>query len=193
MLRFQIPSRLSQLVLTILLASFTCSAVAVAQEEPMFAPTEEHELLKDDVGTWDADMKVWPMPGSEPLTSKCTETNELLPGGMWAISRFEGNVGGMPFTGCGTFGYDPTEKKYVGTWVDSMTPYLTTMKGDYEPETKTITLIAEGRDPMTGQVQKSKHIGRRIDDNTRMFEIYMPGENGEDWKMLEISYKRRAE
>ena len=56
------------------------------------------------------------------MESKGIEKNELLKGGLWLISRFEGEVVGTPFTGIGTFGYDPAEKKYVGTWVDTMTP-----------------------------------------------------------------------
>ena len=87
------------------------------------APTIE-DALKNDVGTWDATLKIWPQPNAKPLESKAVEKNELLPGGQWLVSRFEGNFGGMKFVGVGTWGYDPVEKKYVGTWIDNMTPHL---------------------------------------------------------------------
>jgi hypothetical protein len=166
---------------------------ALAQEQEwMVKPTKEHELLKRDVGTWDATVKIWPMEGAQAMESKGTETNELLTGGLWLVTRFEGEAGGMPFTGVGTTGYDPVEKKYVGTWVDSMTPHLMISKFNYDADAKTWTGTAEGRDAVTGQPYTAKMIGRYVDDDNRVFEMHMPGEGGKYWKMLEITYKRRA-
>ena len=36
------------------------------------------ELLKKDVGVWDAAITTWHEPGAEPMVSKAIETNELL-------------------------------------------------------------------------------------------------------------------
>ena len=155
--------------------------------------TPEHDLLKRDVGTWDAVVKIYP-PGAEPMESKATEKNELMDGGLWLIGHFEGEIAGMPFKGIGTTGYDPIEKKYVGTWVDTMTPHLTVMKADYDPDTKTMTASAQGRDPESGEIISYKHITKYVDDDTRTFEIHMPGKDGgEEWKMMDIQYKRRSE
>ena len=172
----------------------TCAALHTAraqQEEQPQLPqaTDEHKLFHQDVGTWDATMKIFPGEGAEPLVSKGTEKNELLPGGMWLVSRFDGNFIGMPFKGIGTFGYDPVEKKYIGTWIDSMSPHLTIMKGEYDPETKTMNATGEGRDFETGEVTTSRHITRYIDENTRTFEIHA-NKGGEERKVLEIHYKR---
>jgi hypothetical protein len=183
-----------------LLALVSCAALgsiaptALAQEpEWLIKPTEEHKLLQKDVGTWDATVKIFVKEGAEPIESKGTEKNELLPGGLWLVSRFEGEAAGMPFTGVGTTGYDPIEKKYVGTWVDSMTPHLMITKGDYDADTKTFTATAESRDPESKEIYHAKLIARYNDDGTRTFELHMPGENGKHWKMMEIHYKRRAE
>ena len=154
-------------------------------------PTQEHEIFKHDVGTWDATMKLFHAPGEEPTVSKATETGELV-GGMWLVTRFEGQMMGMPFTGIGQWGYDPAEKKYVGTWIDNMTPYMQTIRGDFDPATKTMTAVSESRDPMSGEKIAYRQTTRRVDDDTRLFEMSMPGENGEYQKMLEIEYKRRA-
>ena len=155
-------------------------------------PTPEHKILQKDVGTWDAIVKVWPQPGAEPMESRGTETNELL-GGMWIVSKFEGKMDDMPFSGTGVFGYDPAEKKYVGTWVDSMSPSLSIVKGDYDSATKTMTTTGDMRDPASGAVTTTKQISRYLDDDTRVFEMQVPGEGGTYWKMMEIQYKRRAE
>jgi hypothetical protein len=183
----------SWLACVVAIALLAISSRTSAQDAPpMPGPTKEHELLKNGVGTWDATIKMSPQPGAEPMVSKGVEKNELI-GGMWLVSRFEGEMMGMPFSGAGTFGYDPVEKKYVGTWVDSMSPHMLTIKGDYDSATKTMTEMAEGRDPMTGQITTSKLISRQVDDDTRTFEFYAPGADGQFQKMMEIEYKRRAE
>ncbi len=185
----------SRRVLALTIASglllLTCRG-ALAQEEWMIKPTKQHELLKKDVGTWDATVKIWPVKGAQSIKSKGTEKNELLKGGLWLVSRFEGQAAGMPFVGVGTSGYDPVEKKYVGTWVDTMTPHLMTTTGEYDEDATTFTGTAEGRDAMSGEPYKAKLVARYIDDDTRVFEMHMPGEDGEYWKMMQIDYKRRA-
>jgi hypothetical protein len=165
------------------------------QQQPQTPqPSQQHRLLHKDVGTWDAEITVFsPQEAAPSMKSKGTEKNELLPGGMWLLSRFEGEMIGMPFAGSGTTGYDPVEKKYVGTWVDSMSPHMMIIKGDYDAATKTMTNTGEGRDLATGQTYTAKLVSRYVDDNTRTFEMHMPGEDGKPWKVMEIKYTRRTE
>jgi len=169
-------------------SAFLLCSVAVAQ---LPGPTAEHELLKGEVGTWDAKMKLFTAPGEEPTVTDATETIELGPGGLWILSKFESELMGMPFAGRGVTGYDPVKKKYVGTWIDSMSPNLMTIEGEYDPATKTTTSFGEARDPVSGATIKYKQISRTIDENTRTFEMYRPEKNGEYVKMMEIAYTRR--
>lgn len=183
-------------VFALVLAAIWCPIPAVcAQDEqnlpPFMKPTAEHKLLKKDVGTWDATVKVWPMPDAEPIESKGTERNRLLRGGLWLVTRFEGEFFGTPFIGNGQFGYDPHEKKYVGSWIDTMTPHMMSIKSDYDKETKAMTGTAETRDPNTGETYTAKMITRYNDeDDTRIMEMHRKGEDGKEWKVMEISYKR---
>jgi hypothetical protein len=183
------------------LAIFTLSLLPVgstrAQEEKQDwsppKPTAQHKLLQKDAGTWDAIVKVYPMEDADPIESKGVEKNELLKGGMWLTSHFDGEAAGTPFSGVGTTGYDPIEKKYVGTWVDSMTPHLLVWKGDYDEKTKTLTAVGESRDPYMGKPYKTKLVTHYNDDGTRVFEMHAPGPDGKQRKMMEIEYKRRAD
>jgi hypothetical protein len=184
--------RLSQVAVLVSLGSALVVNTARAQEQPVSPLTEQHELLKKDVGTWDTAGKIWPGPGAAPIVSQGRETYELLPGGLWLVSRFEGTTAGMPFAAVGTWGYDPAEKKYVGTWVDSMTPQIMTFKGDYDPQTKTMTRMSDRRNPATGATIKFKTITRYVDDDTRLFEMYLILPDGQPWKTMEIEYKRAA-
>jgi hypothetical protein len=166
---------------------------AAAQQQPSSLLTPQHELLNNDVGTWETTITIWPEPDAEPIVSHGRETSELLPGGLWLVTQFEGEMAGMPCTGAGAWGYDPVEKKYVGAWVDSMTPYLTTMKGDYDPQTKTMTLMTDGRDPATGKKVQYKVTTQYLDDGTKLAQMYATGADGQAWKMSEVRYRRAAE
>ena len=112
-------------------------------------------------------------PGAEPMVSKGVEVNTMMTGGLWLLSKFEGDFGGMKFEGRGQFGYDPTKKKYVGTWVDSMTPTISVLEGTYDAKTKTMTYVGDGFDPGTKAKYTQKMVTTTKDDGTRVFTLYM--------------------
>jgi hypothetical protein len=154
-------------------------------------PTAEHKILASEEGTWDAVVKSFEGgPGAEPTISKGTEVNTLLPGGLWLVSKFEGEFGGVKFEGRGQFGYDPNKKKYVGTWIDSMQPTMSLLEGEYDAKTKTMTYIGEG----TGPDGKTKYDQRMVtttkSEGSRVFTLYMKIDKNE-MKLLEITYTKR--
>jgi hypothetical protein len=131
-------------------------AVRAAQDHPpMPKPTKEHEWLKQFEGTWEGEiqMLVDPMnPGKKletPTKSKVTETTRMV-GGFWAVPIVKGEIpipgapAGQPFEGQGQFGYDAAKGKYVGTWIDSMMPFLWTYEGSVDASGKTLTFEAMG-------------------------------------------------
>ncbi len=83
------------------LATLILAATATAQEPPPAPkPSPEHLILAADAGIWDATVKTFMGgPGSEPLVSKGSETNEVMLGGLWVLSRFEGSFGPAKFEG----------------------------------------------------------------------------------------------
>ncbi|MEX2168973.1 MAG: DUF1579 domain-containing protein [Pirellulales bacterium] len=189
MFRIQLSRRLMSVAVLCLVAV----AASVAQEGEFQAPqpSPEHEQMAREAGVWDAKCKLWFTPDAEAVESDATETNTML-GKFWLLSEFKGNFGGMEFTGRGQFGYDPAAKKCVGTWVDTISPYMQTMEGTYDTKTHTLTMTTEGRDVHTNKVLKGKNVTTYIDNNTKKFEMYGPGPDGIEFKMMEIMYKRRA-
>jgi hypothetical protein len=166
---------------------------ARAQEGP-FKPTDEHKMLASEEGTWDATVKTFTGgPDAEPMVSKGSETNTLMPGGLWMLSKFEGDFGGMKFEGRGQFGYDPLKKKYIGTWIDSMSPGLTVLDGDYDAKAKTMTYTGEGVEPASKMKYKQKMVTVTRDDGSRVFTLYMTMDatGGKETKFMEITYTRR--
>jgi len=174
-------------VVGVLSVSLLALAVpALAQMPPMPQPGPEHELLKKDVGTWDATVEMFMAPGAPPSVSKGTETLTMM-GGFWLLSEFKAEMMGQPFEGRGTTGYDPGRKKYVGTWVDSMTPGYYTVEGTYDAARKMLTEVMEGPDP-SGAVAKTKATTEWTGADGRVFTMYAP--DGKTVAMR-ITYKRR--
>jgi hypothetical protein len=160
---------------------------AVAQEMPK--PGPEHEVLKLDVGTWDAVVEMLE-PGKPPTVSKGTETVTVMTGGLWTMTDFKSTIMNAPFQGHGQNGFDPSKKKYVSSWVDSMTTSITLGEYTYDAKTKTMKGFMEGPD-MTGKMMKMSQTTEWKDADTRVFSMSMPGPDGKDVPTMRITYKRR--
>jgi len=154
-------------------------------------PGPEHEILKKDVGVWDATVETSMEPGGQTMSSKGVETNKLLGSGLWLVSEFKGEFAGQPFEGRGISGYNPMKKKYVGCWVDSMSTGLSLTESTYDPAKKTMTGSFEGPDE-SGKAVKMKTVSEWKDDGTRVFSMYMPTPDGKEFMGMRISYKRKA-
>jgi hypothetical protein len=163
-----------------ILASSTLSRAA---EPEMPKPGPEHELLKKFVGDWDATVNF--MGGEE----KGSATYTLGLGGFWLTETFTGDFGGQKFEGRGTTGYDPFKKKYVGTWIDSVSPTIMVMEGTYDKAANTLTDTGEGIGP-DGKLQKLKDVTEFADKDTIVFTMYSVAD-GKDQQMMKITYKRK--
>jgi hypothetical protein len=166
---------------------------ATAQDgPPLPKPSKEHQLLARDLGTWQATIRAWGDPNGEPEESQGTETNTLLPGGLWLLSRFEGKMMGMTFHGASQSGYDANKKKFVSTWVDSMSTSPMMMEGSYDEASRSLTLVGESVDP-AGNKGKMRIVTTYKPDGGRLSRFYMtPGSGADETRMMEIEYARKA-
>lgn len=178
-----------------LILPFFCCCLALSQytdaQMPMEA-TAEHKILADDVGTWNCDMKIWAAgPDSEPMTAQGAEVNEML-GDFWLVSKFTGNMEGQAFEGRATIGFDVAKKKYIGTWFDSSSPFMSHIEGTYDKESKTMTMTSKGMGP-DGKPTTGKNVSVTKDDGTRVFTMYVqsPDAGNELVKMMEITYRKK--
>jgi hypothetical protein len=144
-------------------------------------PGPEHEMLKKLEGTWDATMKFGGME------SKGTMKYKMEVGGLWLVSTFEGEFGGMKFEGKGLDTYNAEKKKYISVWVDSMVTTPMIFEGTYDKAKKEMTLIGEGPGP-DGKPTKWKSVTHLIDDDNIHFDMFM-GDTKEP--AFTIVYKRR--
>lgn len=152
-------------------------------------PGPEHDVLQKDAGVWDATVEMF-IPNAPPSVSKGTETNILGPGGLWLITDFKSDMMGQPFQGHGVSGYDPNKRKYVGTWVDSMSTGLSITESTYDKAANNMTGWLEGPDH-TGKMMKMKAVTEYKDADTRIFTMYMHAPDGQLNQTMRITYKRR--
>ncbi len=164
------------------------AGLASAQELPK--PGPEHKVLEMDAGTWDATVEMMTAPGAPPMTSRGTETSTIGCQGLCLITDFKGDFGGMPFHGHGTTTWDPTKKKYVGTWTDSMAMGLALSEGTYDPATKKATSVMDGPD-ITGKRTKSKTVVEYKDANTRVMSMSTIGPDGREVPTMKITYTKK--
>lgn len=169
---------------------FTLSGVSTALAQFPTA-TEEHQILKQEDGKWDAEITMFQGPAgpySPPQKSKASESNKMI-GDFWLISDFKGSFEGMEFTGRGQFGFDPQKKKYVGSWIDSFSPNATKMVGSYDKAKKTMTYETTGIG-MDGNPVKGKNVVVYGKDSRVMTMWSAAPDTGEMIKVMEITYKR---
>ena len=152
---------------------------AVAQDGPK--PGPEHDYLKKHAGTWDLTMKFGGMD------TKGTVVYKMEPGGTWLTSQLESELFGQKFWGKGLDTYDPTKKKYIGIWVDSMSAGPMIGEGTYDKEKKTLTMAGEGPG-MDGKPTKYKSVSEMPDDNTINFSMYIGETNVPTFTIV---YKRK--
>ena len=135
--------KLSTVLLPVLvLAAGPLAARAALQEADKAGP--EHEALKQLVGTFDALVHAGPTPEKGSVTTK------LMDNGLWAVMDFQSQMMGMPFVGHEVIGYDLAKKKYVSTWVDSMTSHMFVSEGTWDAAKKTLTMTTLEPDPNLG-------------------------------------------
>jgi hypothetical protein len=157
---------------------------------PTPKPGPEHELLKMDVGTWDATVEVTPPGGIPPTSSKGVETNSIGCAGLCLITDFTGDLmPGVPFQGHGVATWDPRKKKYAVIWTDSMSSGLASGERTWDPAASRMSGWMEGVDLM-GQVTKTRSVVE-YKGGTRVMTAYMPGPDGKEVQILKITYTRR--
>jgi hypothetical protein len=175
---------------TAAVAFLVCSSVDARQEPPMAKPGPEHQLFKMDEGVWDATVEITQGPGVGPMTWKGAETNTVGCGGLCLISDFTADMSaGMTFKGHGLLTWDPARKKYIGSWVDSMSGGLMMTEAVWDPTARKFEATMEGPDA-SGNVVKSRSVSEYKGD-MRMMTAYAPGPDGKEMQVLRISYTRR--
>jgi hypothetical protein len=155
---------------------------------PMYSPTAEHQMLKRLTGAWSAHIKRY-----EPGSTKAEEsTGEFLArmdlGGLFLHRDM--NFGIQGFQGRGLTGWDPFQKAFVGTWVDSGGPIIYRTIAQFD-ERGVYCEESSGPD-LDGTPVRVRMTTNIVDKDQMLFQLFHGVENSEEYYLaLEIEHTRR--
>lgn len=153
-------------------------------------PGEQHKMLASLAGNYELEIRSWESPGAPPREDKGTATRTADLDGRVLVERVSGSMMGMPFTGTGMTGFDNVSGKYWSTWTDNMSTGLMVSEGTCDAK-HSCSFTGTWNDPVKKGPVRSRLVTRWTDPNTEVFEMYAPGRDGKDMKMMEIVYHRK--
>jgi len=153
-------------------------------------PGEAHKKLESMIGTWDTKVTMYMDPSKPPEESTGVSENKWVLGDRYVEMTYSGTFMGQPFSGIGYQGYDNTTKKYVGTWMDTGSTGMMVSTGSMSGNTMTST--SNMADPMTGKTHQYTTKVVVADNDHHTMEMWGPGPDGKNYKMMVINYSRKA-
>lgn len=153
-------------------------------------PGDRHAEMAKTAGTYDLAIRSWHSPDAPPTEEKGTATRSMMLGGRVMVEEMSSTMMGQPFTGHGMQGYDNVTGKYWSTWNDSMSTGVMLSEGTCD-DAGSCSFSGEWNDPVTKGKVKSRMTSRRTSPDVEVFEMFGPGPDGKEAKMMEITYTRR--
>jgi hypothetical protein len=166
-------------------------AKIAAAYEKAGTPGEEHRQLQKMVGKWNLTMKSWMLPNQPARESKGTAEVKPILGDRFVEMKVNATFMEKPLTGVSTLGYDNTKKKFVGTWIDSMSTGIMRSEGTADSSGNIITTQAVTSDPLTGKEAHTRIVEKWENDNKFTDEFYEK-RGGKEMKTMEIVYSRAS-
>jgi hypothetical protein len=167
------------------------SATMMKNWQAYMTPGEMHAMLAKSVGTWNGEITMWETPGAPSTTSNGTAVYKMVLGGRYLEGTHTGNMMGMPYEGHSLTGYDNGKKVFFNGWIDNMGTGIMHMEGSWDDASKTITFKGKEFNPMTMKDCEMREVFKIVDDNNQIMEMYGPGPDGKEFKMMEIKSTRK--
>jgi hypothetical protein len=165
-------------------------AAMMAAYQKAGTPGPQHAALAKMAGTYELKIRSWEKPGAPPTEETGTATRAMTLDGRVMEEDMQSKMHGQPFTGHGMQGYDNVSGKYWGTWNDSMSTGVMVSEGTCDDQ-GACNFTGSWNDPITKGKTVARMTTKRISPTQELFEMYAPGPDGKEMKMLEITYTRR--
>jgi uncharacterized protein DUF1579 len=196
----------SLLMATVVALLATLAFAQGGQEQPQMTPEQKaemeaymkagtpgapHQWLASKAGGYDLKIKSWHEAGGPAMEEAGSATRKMMLDGRVLIEDVSSSMMGTPFTGHGMTGYDNVTGKYWSTWTDSMSTGLMVSEGSCNGQ-KVCTFTGSWNDPIKKAPVKARMTSRWTNPTTEVFEMYGPGKDGKEMKMMEITYTRKG-
>jgi len=156
----------------------------------MGAVNENHKRLEQMAGEWKAQVQCWMEPGGQPIKSEGACKNQMILGGRFLSSTFEGTMMGQPYNGHQLLGYDNTKGKFFSLWIDNMNTGYMAADGSADPAGKALTFTSNYDCPIKKMPIKMRLVSTMVDNDTNKFEMFNSDNGGPEYKTMEIVYTR---
>jgi hypothetical protein len=153
-------------------------------------PGAPHAAIAKSAGDYTLAVKSWHAPGAPPSNDTGSATRRMILGGRVLVEEVSSMMMGQPFTGYGLHGYDNVSGKFWGTWNDSMSTGVMVTEGTCDDQ-GACNFTGGWNDPITKAKVSARMTTRWTDANNEVFEMYGPGPDGKEMKMMEITYTRK--
>jgi len=138
-------------------------------------------MLGKMAGEWTCKVKYQSDPSQPWQESQSTATITSLMDGRYIQENDSGQMGGMPFSGMGLYGFDNVSGKYVSNWIDNMGTGMMASVGTADASGKVITWIGTMNDPVTG---KPTFVFSCFNQDQKLDEV--------DWKNLQSRLRQNT-
>ena len=150
----------------------------------------QHAAMARTAGTYDLKIRSWSKPDAPPMEETGTATRRMILEGRVMAEDMQSKMMGQPFTGHGMQGHDNVSGKWWSTWNDSMSTGLMVSEGTCD-DSGACTFTGSWNDPVTKGKTTARMTTRWTSPNVEIFEMYAPGPDGKEMKMMEITYTKR--
>ena len=154
-------------------------------------PGPQHQQMATTVGTYDLKIKSWHDPKAPAAEDNGTATRKMMLDGRVLVEDVNSSTMGMPFTGHGMRGFDNVTGKYWSTWMDSMSTGMMMSQGSCDAKDN-CTFTGSWNDPIKKTPVKSRMTTKWTSPTTEVFEMFAPGPDGKEFKMMEITYTKKG-
>ncbi len=154
-------------------------------------PTPEHRWLQQLIGDWTFETEASMGPDQPPSKFHGSESVRAV-GDLWVICEGRGAApGGGESHMMFTFGFDPKQQKFVGTFIVSMMAQLWNYQGGLDASKNVLTLDTVGASFVDENKLANYHdIIEIIDDNHRQLRSEYQAEDGSWHQFMTSRYTR---
>lgn len=152
---------------------------------------QEHRWLDKLVGEWSYEGECIMGPDQPPMKHEGVEVVRSL-GGLWTLGEGEGPMpDGDTARTVMTLGYDPQTKRFVGTFVASMTSHLWSYNGTLDESGKVLVLDTEGPSFTGAGTVRYQDLIEFVSDDHRVLSSQTLGEDGTWTRFMTSHYRRK--
>lgn len=149
-----------------------------------------HAALAKMAGDYDLVIRSWHSPGAPPMEEKGTATRTMALDGRVMVEQVKSQMYGQPYTGHGMTGYDNVTGKHWSTWNDSMSTGIMLSEGSCDDK-GACAFTGSWNDPITKGKVNARMTTKWTSPTVEVFEMYAPGPDGKEAKMMEITYTKK--